>query len=102
MPPAREIPEELRDAVHKLRAGDFSRTKLVFEGLQRDMIDAAGRAGDESYLRTTARLRERFPKGTAIPTEDMVACWLTLWDDLQEARRVKAAAEFVEGIGDPV
>jgi hypothetical protein len=102
MPPAREIPEELRDAVAKLRAGDFSVIKVTSEYLQKEMIEAAGRAGEESYMRTIGKLRERFPKGTAIPTEDMLNTWLTLWEDLQAAITHKKASEFVDGIGDPV
>ena len=98
MPPKRDVPEELRDAVEKLRAGDFGVTKITFEFLQREMTEAAGRAGDDSYMRTTTRLRERFPKGTAIPPEDMINCWLDLWGDLETAKRTKQASEFAEGV----
>ncbi len=101
MPPKREVPEELRDAVSKLRAGDFWVSRITWKFLEDEMITAAGEAGADSFKRTTARLRERFPKGTAIPTEDMVNCWLDLWEDLEGARRHKAASDFVDGIGDP-
>ena len=98
MPPKRDVPEELRDAVEKLRAGDFGVTKITFEFLQREMTEAAGRAGDDSSMRTTTRLRERFPKGTAIPPEDMINCGLDLWGDLETAKRTKQASEFAEGV----
>ncbi len=98
MPPKREVPEDLRDAVAKVRAGDFGVVKMACDFIQGEFGRSGGPDGEAEFFRIWGLLRARFPKGTAIPPEDMVATWLDMWDALTTIRSKADAAKFAENV----
>jgi hypothetical protein len=79
----RPIPEELRDAVSKLRVGDASVVKSCLADLKREM------GNDALFDAETAKLRKQYPG--VIPTEAMVGFWLDCW-------RLITVEKFVEEV----
>jgi hypothetical protein len=89
-PVERPIPEELSDAVTKLRAGDGSVIAPACTFLEDEMLKLGI---PEAYANRKAGLRASFPKGKSIPTEVMVSFMLDCWDEIEKARSAKEKPE---------
>jgi hypothetical protein len=83
----RPIPDELFDAVTKLRAGDASVIKTATAFLKGEIEQACGTDGP--FLKETEAIRKRYPKTNGketIPPEEMVGMWLDLWAIIESVK----------------
>jgi hypothetical protein len=83
----RPIPDELFDAVTKLRAGDASVIKTATAFLKGEIEQACGTDGP--FLKETEGIRKRYPKTNGketIPPEEMVGMWLDLWAIIESGK----------------
>lgn len=85
----RPVPEELKDAVAKLRLGDMSVINTTTMFLRTEL---ATYYGDSQKLDDAAAvLRKDYPKPQPIPYEAMITMWLDLWKHI-ESRKFAAEA----------
>ena len=85
----RPIPDELRDAVAKIRIGDLGVIATADNFLKVKIVEACGT--DAPYLKETEAFRKRYPKGQKFPYEAVVSLWLNLY-------AIAYAAEFAEQV----
>lgn len=84
---SRPIPDELLDAVTKLRAGDASVIKTATAFLKGEIERGCGT--DAPFVKETEAIRKRYPKTNGketIPPEEMVGMWLDLWAVIESAK----------------
>jgi hypothetical protein len=80
----RPIPEELKDAVGKIRLGDLGVIATADNFLKVAIIEACGTDGP--YLKETEAFRKRYPKGQKFPYEAVVSLWLDMYAIIESAR----------------
>lgn len=85
----RSVPVQLRVFVNK-GTGDRKNVTAAFEFLRRELQFAAGGPGALTFDRLTLALPRTFPTKEAC-YQATVNCWLDLWEQVVEARKVLAA-----------
>lgn len=85
----RPIPEELREAVAKMRLGDLDIVRIVDTMFKREFTEACG--SEDLYTAETTAFRQHYPKGEKWPYEAMVSMWLDCWAILESCKFANSA-----------
>ncbi len=88
--PPRPVPEELRNAYEHIAEKGHAETAFKF--LQDELILAAGKEGDQTYLRVIGELRIKYPRGFGftVPVQVIRTALLDLYDELTRFRKLYA------------